>query len=193
MIKEQENSMMKILNFFLHLTKTHTHPSIQGIFKRTLHYPLPKSFELSISPLESNQLIVQAAKEQDEIGWTNFFKGHISDKWAKIQLQHYGKMHKNPPCLSHWSKNIIIYIYNISYSMWIHRNQIVHEDYEDKLNKQEEIQLQCHITNEYNTGPSRTLQQHRYMFMESIDDLLKRTVFALKNVNQCKVLHKQSI
>jgi len=83
--------------------KTHTpDPSIQDIFERTLRHPSPKSFVLSISPLDLNQLLIaQAAKEQNEIGWMNFFNGHISDTWAKIQLLHYSNMYKNPPFLSH--------------------------------------------------------------------------------------------
>jgi len=174
----REQYINSINKFFLHLTRTHTHPpSIIDGFERLLENPWPTSFELSLSPYETNQLIKQAATEHDEIGWINFFKGHISKKWAKIQLQNYGTMYKNPPSLvTHWSKNIIISIYDISYSMWMQRNRIVYEEYEDQLNKNESMKLQCQIIHEYETGPNTALQQHQYMFAESIDDLLKKTV-----------------
>ena len=174
--RAREQYASSIEKFFLHLTRTHTHPSIIEIFERVLRNPWPTSFEFSLSPYENNELVKQAAKEQDEIGWINFFKGHISKQWAKIQLQHYGTMYKNPPSLTHWSKNIIINIYDVSYSMWMNRNRIVHEVYEDQLNKKESMELQRQIIHEYESGSHTVLRQHRYMFEESIDDLFKKTV-----------------
>ena len=38
------------------------------------------------------------------------------------------------------------------------------------------MELQREIINEYESGPNKALQQHQYMFAESLDDLFKKTV-----------------
>ena len=42
--------------------------------------------QLSFSP---SGIIQIALQEQNEFGWTNFYKGRISKKWEQVQQSHY--------------------------------------------------------------------------------------------------------
>jgi len=77
----------------------------------------------------------EAAEEQDLIGWDNVFKGHVTKKWAVLQKKHFSRMYQNPPSLHKWSKTIILKLYDAAHEMWIHRNDIVHEKFEENLSK----------------------------------------------------------
>jgi len=46
-------------------------------------------------------------------------------------------------------QNIILQLYNVSHSLWSHRNDIVHDNFDEKLNRKELDKLQKEITNEY--------------------------------------------
>jgi hypothetical protein len=39
--------------------------------------------------LHANQICINGAVEQDEIGWQNFVEGKISKSWGIIQWGHY--------------------------------------------------------------------------------------------------------
>ena len=121
-------------------------------------------------------MIREAASEQDEIGWIEFYKGHLSKEWATIQLKHYCNMYKNPPSITHWSKTIISRIYNITFEMWSNRNKEVHNEYEDNMNKIESEKLQQEITESYKKGASNVMVHHRYLLEETLDEIYKNTV-----------------
>ena len=74
-------------------------------------------------------------------------------------MEHFCNMYKNPLSLYLWSKNIILQLYEISHSMWIHRNNIVHEDFEEKLNRKESEKLKKAMTDEYRKGHSNIMSQ----------------------------------
>jgi len=167
-------------NFFQHLQKVHTHPDIIVIFQQVLQSNSPASFTNAIPIYTSEKLIREAAKEQDVIRWKNVFKGHISKKWAEAQLQHYMRMYSNPPSVHHWAKNVILQLYQISKDMWHHRNEIVHECIEEKLNQKESDQLREKIVIEYEKGSRGVLLIHKHMFSERLADLLEKAVIEKK-------------
>ena len=169
-----------IQKLFKFLKNSHTHPSIIQIFQSTLSNNLPTSFEYFVPTYGIDQDVITAAREQDEIGWKNIFKGHLSSKWAHLQMKHFSKMYANPPSLHNWSKNIILQFYDISYSMWSHRNEIVHDDFEEKLNKKESDALKKEITNEYMKGHTNIMQYHKFMFQDSLTTLMEKTVIEKK-------------
>ena len=169
-----------IQKLFKFLKNSHTHPSIIQIFQSTLSNNLPTSFEYFVPTYEIDQDVIKAAQEQDEIGWKNIFKGHLSSKWAHLQMKHFSKMYANSPSLYNWSKNIILQFYDISYSMWSHRNEIVHDDFEEKLNKKESDALKKEITQEYMKGHTNIMRYHKFMFQDSLTSLMKKTVIEKK-------------
>jgi len=88
-----------IQKLFKFLKNSHTHLPIIQIFHSTLSNNLPTSFEYFVPTYEIDQDIIRASREQDEIGWKNIFKGHLSSKWAHLQMNHFSKMYANPPSL----------------------------------------------------------------------------------------------
>jgi len=146
------------------------------ILKTTLTTSIPSSFASSVPSHEIDHDFHKASHEQDEIGWVNIFKGHISKKWSTLQMKHFSRMYKKAPSLHHWSKSIILKLYDVAYEMWMHRNNIVHEKYEDHLNKKASEQLLQDISAEYRKGSNRVLQQHKYLFNLTLEQLFKKTV-----------------
>ena len=172
-IKQYNTSITK---FFNHLERVHTDPTILHIFKTTLSTSTPSSFISSIPSYETDHEFQHAAREQDEIGWINIFKGHLTKKWSALQMKHFCRMYKNPPSLHHWSKSIVRKLYDVAYEMWMHRNNIVHEKYEDHLNKKASEQLHQDISMEFRKGSKRILQQHKHLFKTSLRKLYKKPV-----------------
>ena len=167
------SSLQKLMD---HMKRTHTHPAIQNIFLHTLSDGNSHKFKDYIPRTEIDPNLHEAAKEQDILGWTKMFNGHISSQWAKMQHQHYKMMYQNPPSISHWAKNLILQFYTISHDMWTHRNEIVHEKVEEFLNLRESNQLQKEITESFNTGPTQVLPMHRYMFKDTLANLFNKSV-----------------
>jgi len=95
-----------IQKLFKFLKKSRTHPSIIQIFCAILSNNVPTSFEYFVPTYEIDQDFIIAAREQDEIGWKNFFKGHLSSKCPQLQMKHFSKMYTNPPSLYHWYKTL---------------------------------------------------------------------------------------
>ena len=166
--------------FLTHLKRVHTDPTIISIFTSVLQNPLPTFFTTHVPTYETDQDYMKAANEQDKIGWKNIFKGHISKTWAELQMKHFCRMYTNPPSLHHWSKTIILRLYDISYEMWDHRNKIVHEKFEDSLNKKESEKLKKEIVEEYNKGSRRIMFAQRHLYEVQLETLLDRTVLEKK-------------
>jgi len=171
---EQYNK--SITKFFQHLERLHTDPTILHIFKSTLSTSTPTSFKNNVPPNEMDAEFIEAAEEQDLIGWDNVFKGHITRKWAALQLKHFCRMYQNPPSLYKWSKTIISKLYDVAHEMWTHRNDIVHEKFEENLSKQASEQLKSDIILEYRKGSREIMNAHKFLFREKLECLLKRTV-----------------
>ena len=169
-----------IKKFITYLKKSHTDPTIISIFENATITAIPTRFKLRVPAYETDPDYAIAADEQDAIGWKNLFKGHISKKWAHLQMKHYSRMYSNPPSLHHWSKNVILRLYDIAYDMWDHRNNIVHDNFEETLNKKESDALRQNVIEEYNKGSQRILRSHRYLYKASLNTILERTVLEKK-------------
>ena len=162
--------------FFRNLHSINTHPNIIQIFKQTLQTSTPTTFSSQESSYETNTLFHQAAYEQDIIGWTNIFKGHISTTWSKIQYQYISEFYQHPPSLHHWSKNVILQLYDFTHSMWTNRNNFVHNKVEESLNIQESTLLSQQIIDEYHNGITSILPQHYYMFYQPLQHILNKSI-----------------
>ena len=64
--------------------------------------------------------------------------------------------------------------------MWNHRNNIVHDNFEETLNKQESDALRRNVIVEYNKGSQRIMRTHRHLFRVKLETLLDRTVLEKK-------------
>jgi len=113
--------------FVKFLERINTHPGIVQLFHSSLYPQRPTSFLLSRIIFNYDNSFQSAAKQQDQIGWHNLFKGHLSSEWKQLQLSYLNQMFTNPPSVDSWLKQVILQIYNFSFSMWENRNYVVHE------------------------------------------------------------------
>ena len=159
---------------FLH--KINTHPHIILIFQRALSYQRPASFYRISQTIGAEFSIQQAAQQQDLIGWHNFFKGHLASTWKSSQLTYFKQHFLFPPSVDSWLKQIILQIYEFSFSMWNNRNQILHQREEEHLNSQQAQKLEDEILTSYSIGPGNVLPMHHFMFEQSLSSILAQTV-----------------
>ena len=159
-----------------YMQRSYTHPSIRTIIIETLSDGNSKNFQRHIPSTEYDSAFLDATRQQNQIGWLGLLNGHISKKWSDIQRNHFQNMYQHPPSIHNWAKNIILHLYDISYDMWMNRNDVVHENVEENLNLQESQKLEKKIIELYNNGPSSTLEIHSYMFDDALDLILERTV-----------------
>ena len=168
-----KKSLMKLDQY---MKNSYTHPSIRSTIISTLEDHGSKNFLTNIPSYEYDRDFEIAANQQNKIGWLGMMNGHISKKWSEIQLKHFIQMFQNPPSVQNWAKNIVLKMYEISHSMWKNRNDIVHDNVEEKLNQRESNKLQKQIIDMYNEGSARVLNIHRYMFEDELENILARTV-----------------
>ena len=170
--KQYHRSIKRLLRSLKH---SHTHPTITHMFTAVLQQPIPSLFTSHIPLDETDQMFAIAAKEQDDVGWSNLFKGHIVKSWSVIQQKYYATMYHNPPSVYNWSTTIISHLYDLSHDMWNHRNEIVHEKVAQSLNAQELQQLHSNITHQYQLGSTSVLPMHRHMFQDTLNTLLSKS------------------
>lgn len=69
--------------------------------------------------------IRDAMKDQEKIGWTNFFLGRWSPKWQAIQAKHYERISsKKSP--RRWATAVIHRLFLVAWDLWQHRNDQLH-------------------------------------------------------------------
>ena len=79
--------------------------------------------QLSFRP---SGIIRRAFQEQNEIGWTNFYKGRISTKWEQVQQSHYNRSKPKKADTNQWATAIISAMWQGFLLMWEDRNDDQH-------------------------------------------------------------------
>ena len=74
-----------------------------------------------------NNILQEAIKEQNEIGWFNFIQGFWSKQWRECQKQYLTLQQsaKSPMLILSKTQRKI---WMIAWNMWLHRNSILHEE-----------------------------------------------------------------
>ena len=170
--KQYHRSIKRFIRFLNH---SHTHPTIIHIFTSAFQNHLPSLFISHIPLNETDRMFTVAAQEQDDVGWSNIFKGHLVKSWSIIQLKYYYSMYHNPPSIYNWSTAIISHLYDVSHDMRTHRNGIVHQKVAQSLNAQELQGHHSNITHQYHLGSTSVLLMHQDMFHETLHTLLSKS------------------
>ena len=111
------------------MEKTETHIQVQEIILQGIKAAITEGIET----VDDNQLsfqpsgIIQSAlQEQNEIGWTNFYKGRLSKKWEQVQQQHYNQTKPKKADTHRWATSIISTMWQGLLLMWEDRNDDQH-------------------------------------------------------------------
>jgi hypothetical protein len=105
----------------------------------------------------------QAVLEQDDIGWDGALEGRWSSSWIEIQERHFTFIHLRRSG-KRWLTAIIKQLWNVSWDLWDHRNNVNIENKEKELRLANAIK----IRNEYSLGPEGLDKYDRKMFSKSL-------------------------
>ena len=120
----------------------------------------------------TNDLVQEACRQQDCIGWYGVFNGFLSRYWLLVvtkQLQLSKSMRSPILWMSRFQKRIWL----IPWDQWEHRNNILHND--NALHASELNAINTEVTAEWNTGLDR-LPDNRYahLFRGDLDQHMRR-------------------
>jgi hypothetical protein len=113
--------------------------------------------------LQANHVILNnAAATQSNIGWSNFLKGRISNKWAKLWSKSMGSQTANA-C----ERALIQALWDHTYRLWIFRNNEDHKNDNRPVAQYKQQALDLRITQQYptfhnNDLPLNTSQQSQF-------------------------------
>lgn len=109
------------------LKRMRTHPAIADTILYTLYDRGSSTFESNIPPQrniansEILNILVQAAREQDQIHFTYIFKGHIVKKWSAAQDIAFRNNKDRNHSGKTWARKLIKLLYKITREMWRNR------------------------------------------------------------------------
>jgi hypothetical protein len=136
--KKLRNQMFSTLRKSMEKQETHIH--VQKIIMQGLTAAIKQKkgtveeADLSFQP---SGIIKQALKEQNEIGWINFYKGRMSIKWEQVQRNHYNKQKKKQSDPHIWATTIITSMWQGFLQMWEDRNNDQHGRDQNKADVKE--------------------------------------------------------
>ena len=105
------------------MTKHHTMPELTVAIIRSLKaWRSPPAHPINRSTTARYGL-QRALLEQDTIGWYSFLMGKVSIRWQAVQ-QKYFEWLKRRNTGKAWVKALILKVWQISWSMWDHRNDV---------------------------------------------------------------------
>ena len=148
--------------------ETETSPDIADCFIRTLQTRDPTSSFCDFASPD----ILQAAKEQAEIGWFSTVEGRISKQWKFLQESYWNRAGVNKS-IPNWNKDLITNLLEISHAMWTCRNTMhVHKTHPNGLPLKEGEELQRKVIQAYEAGADTVLPQDQVQFSLPLDTIL---------------------
>ena len=129
-----------------------THPTIEAYFTQLLSPDQDGPLVFTEPHEQAHQALVQ----QTALGQSNTLLGRLSTLWHPIQAKHYQAT--NARCSADsWIKDMIWRLLKISQTMWITRNNILHEKDKQGLLLEEGRTLQEEIEIQYRQGKATLL------------------------------------
>jgi hypothetical protein len=128
------------------MEQSHTSTQTQEIIIRGLTDAIctgKNEVDLSTLSFTPHGILYNALKEQNAIGWTNFYKGRLSKKWQQIQhAQFHGKKGENADP-QRWATSLISAMWQGFLQMWEDQNNDQHgRDSNEATAKEREKLLQ---------------------------------------------------
>ena len=138
------NNMLRTVRKTMEKSETHIQAQeiiLHGI-KAAVTQGTDKIDEAKLS-FRPSGIIRIALQEQNEIGWTNFYKGRISKKWEQVQQSHYNRIKPKKADTNRWATANISAMWQGFLLMWEDRNDDQHgRDNIETAVKERELLLQ---------------------------------------------------
>jgi hypothetical protein len=112
------------------------------------------------------------AESQDQIGWKNFTKGHISTQFYEIQAFHLAMSSSFHNGLD-WTKQFITKILQIMHSQWINQNILLHDKRQGYLCNKRSEKLMKDMESLADLAPEEVLETSRFLLEINFTELSK--------------------
>jgi hypothetical protein len=99
--------------------------------------------------LNADPLCVNAAIDQDKIGWQNFVEGKIAKRGD--QLEHY-QTQFSKQMVDRWTSGLITRLLELTHGMWKNHNVFLHAVDDQGLPVQCALELETSIHSEFQQG-----------------------------------------
>ena len=111
---------------------------------------------------------MEAIQEQDRIGWQSFIEGFWTDKWRIYQQHHFDEIHSTRSSLL-WISKLQRRIWQIAWSMWEQRNDMLHNQ-GSTIHQYDTELLDQEIRKEW--ASQNVPARYNYLFRGSLEDKL---------------------
>ena len=144
-------------------------PELAQSIKDNLHawkYHLPPPFEHP-----TNQILCQAIRVQNRIGWKSFIKGFWSLHWRECQEAHFQEIKSNKSAML-WLSKTQRKIWHIAWEMWQHRNNVLHDN-NKSIHPTVRNSLITEITLQWQEGISTLPARYTNLFQGTLEAKLR--------------------
>ena len=121
----------------------------------------------------SNHILKQAIREQEKIGWYEFFLGFWSQQFHKCQTEHFATR-KSPKSAQLLLSRLQRRIWQIAWNIWDHRNKFLHEE-NNSYHPTEINAINKEIEHEWVRHVDNLPPQYSTLFSGTLDDKQKKT------------------
>ena len=148
-----------------------THPDIKSALLDLLHHhrfgsPLPETVPQSIA---------QAVKSQRIIGPRGLTEGLLAREWASLQDAHYRALPAKRRSGNRWAALLIEQLWEMGFSMWEHRNKIMHSP--DSVQAKQDLEkADTQIQEEFGTGGADLPTSAQHLFRLTLKQRLKQNL-----------------
>ena len=113
--------------------------------------------------------IRQVNDAQALIGWENVLRGRLSLQWREFQRRYYERTNSKRSADA-WIATLIDKLWDLGWSIWDHRNKILHESEEsDTLKGMDEVDGQ--IRSQFQSRSQDLPSRHQEIFLQGVDEV----------------------
>ena len=174
-VSDRGKAMTSLLEW---MQSVHTSPFIMMTLKDTLMALTGTSFSQQC-PALSHPLILDAAADQDILGFQNLLSGRVSNKW-RIAQQHYLDIAYPETKLTGrtWASGLVRNLCSFSKLIWVKRSEEIHESDSDLWKTNKEAELKASIKRIFAMGISSVACDERFLFDINLTTLLNLPITA---------------
>jgi hypothetical protein len=142
-------------------------------------------YQTPLDPRFARGRLAEVVSNQDQAGWRDFFDGCPVQGWSEAHDRFRVLVGKRPNG-QRWLSAIIRKMWDVSWDLWQHRNDVVHK--KDETVK--EIQANIDIREAYEQGFDSIRRRSASLVRESLEDKLKKPLVVkqawLLNIRQAR-------
>jgi hypothetical protein len=130
-----------------------------------------QSFQPFPFTIPDNPILHRAIKQQDKIGWRSFLDGFLVKEWRQYLTEHFLARGSRKSSLL-WMSRLQRGLWDVSFAMWMHRNEVLHHD-GARTHQFEEQELDQSILSEWSRGIATLPSRFNYLFRGTLRQRLK--------------------